>query len=234
MNENFGDTTLIIPTLNEEGNIGKILDIVQKDYPGISIIVSDDGSKDKTVSIVKSFASKNRNIFFLDRKDKKIKGLSASVIDGILNSRTPIFVVIDGDLQHPPHKIREIVENARKGHALVIGCRKSLSSEWPMHRVLMSRVATMMGRFKLMLKGNDSSDIMSGFFGAQTGIIQELIRKRYSKFKLDGYKILFDILDIYPGRLKIKEVYYDFDVRQNGKSKMGNAQILAYMRSLFR
>lgn len=42
----YEDTTVVIPTLNEESNIKKLITILLKEYPGINIIVSDDGSRD--------------------------------------------------------------------------------------------------------------------------------------------------------------------------------------------
>jgi hypothetical protein len=98
----------------------------------------------------------------------------------------------------------------------------------------MSKFATGLGKFKLMLKNRACKDIMSGFFGGRTSMIQKIIRKRYRKFELTGYKVLFDILDIYPKNIKMGEIYYNFNVRKMGHSKIGNRQIKAYLRSLLR
>ena len=45
--------TIILPTLNEEENIKKLLYKLRFLYPGARIIVSVDGSKDNTQRIVK-------------------------------------------------------------------------------------------------------------------------------------------------------------------------------------
>ena len=47
------NTTVIIPTFNEEGNIHDLLQTIVKTYPKIKIIVADDGSKDKTIEVSK-------------------------------------------------------------------------------------------------------------------------------------------------------------------------------------
>ena len=44
----YSDLTVIIPTLNEEGNISSIIRELAKRYAGVHVIVSDDGSTDKT------------------------------------------------------------------------------------------------------------------------------------------------------------------------------------------
>ncbi len=47
--------SVIIPALNEEKNLGKTLDaILSSDYPNFEVIVSDNGSSDKTSEIAKS------------------------------------------------------------------------------------------------------------------------------------------------------------------------------------
>ena len=51
----YSNTTVVIPTLNEEKNIEKELKLIETLYPGIHVIVADDGSKDKTQEIVKKF-----------------------------------------------------------------------------------------------------------------------------------------------------------------------------------
>ncbi len=46
--------SVIIPALNEEKNIGKTLDaILSSDYPNFEVIVSDNGSTDKTSEVAK-------------------------------------------------------------------------------------------------------------------------------------------------------------------------------------
>lgn len=101
MDDVFADTTIIIPTLNESAAIGKLLGFLLNKYPESRIIVCDDGSRDGTPEIVRSF----KGVQFLDRSDKEIHGLTVSVLDGISITTTKYFVVIDGDCQHPLIKL---------------------------------------------------------------------------------------------------------------------------------
>jgi dolichol-phosphate mannosyltransferase len=235
------DTTVIIPTLNESKTILELIKIIESLYPKISIIIADDGSEDGTKEIVKKYEEKNKNVSLLDRSQEKIHGLTASVIDAIKLVKTKYFVVIDADLQHPPEKIKEIHNKLRKGDDLVICVRKEVASEWPLHRKLMSRGALLLGNFVLFLrKAPHCSDILSGFFGADTKLVKNLIKDDEKKFELSGYKILFDILKILPKKegeeweTKISEVPYVFGARKFGGSKIHLKHILAYLKSLFR
>ena len=47
----YSHVTIIIPTLNEAGNIAHLVNAVFSLYPSISCLVVDDGSKDDTQSI---------------------------------------------------------------------------------------------------------------------------------------------------------------------------------------
>ncbi len=54
MDNDFADTTIIIPTLNESATIGKLLNYLANKYPNVKVIVCDDGSSDGTAGIVRS------------------------------------------------------------------------------------------------------------------------------------------------------------------------------------
>lgn len=228
----FHDTTLIVPTLNEEKNIPELLKIVRKHYKDITIIVADDGSTDKTQRLVRAAEKKDKRIKLLDRSRKEYKGITASVIDAVLMAKTKYFVVIDGDLQHPPEKIGDLIKSLRKGNRVVIGTRVEVASDWPWHRKLMSKTAIWMGYFRLALTGRRAKDIMSGFFGGEVTFFAFHYRRKPQAFVLSGYKVLFDLLKIIPSKTKLGEVPYVFGARHRGTSKIGSRHIFAYLKSL--
>ena len=51
--QEYKDVTIVIPTLNEEKNIEKLITLLKKTYKGITVIVVDDGSKDNTQIVTK-------------------------------------------------------------------------------------------------------------------------------------------------------------------------------------
>ena len=231
---NYSNTTIIIPTLNEERNITKMIDTLVKLYKDVTIIVADDGSKDKTQDIVLEKNKKNKNIVLLDRTNKIVKGLTASVYEAILQTKTKFFVVIDGDLQHPPEKIKEIVKSLEKGNKIVIGEREKVLVKWPWHRKLISKGAIFLGKIRLIGKGILTKDVMSGFFGGNTKFVKIIIKDKENKFEMSGYKILFDILKLLPKKTEIGSVKYIFGLRSEGESKIGKKHIVLYFKSLFK
>ncbi len=232
MATDYSNTTIIIPTLNETENIGQLLNKLTELYPEINIIVADDGSKDGTQQIVKNLSiSKNNlstNLVLLDRRNEKIKGLCASVIDASRAVTTPNLVVMDGDLQHPPEKVGELI-TALNNHSLVIGTRNKIKEPWSMHRKSLSVIATKLAKLRA-----DYNDPMSGFFAVKTELINEILNKHEHKFEKTGYKVLFDMLKYLPKDTGVAEVNYDFLLRDKGKSKIGSKQILSFLRSLFK
>lgn len=229
---NHSDTTIVIPTLNEGENIKKLIALLNRLYDKINIIVSDDGSTDSTKAAVRSFRSKK--IVFFDRSKKRVHGLTASVVDAAKIVKTPYTVVMDGDLQHPPEKVEDIVNLLRENKELVVGVREKDLSDWYLHRMIMSKGALFLGKMKLLSRGIKCSDSISGFFGIRSDIFKRVIEKNEDKYELEGYKVLFDTLKYIPQNTKIAETPYFFGIRKGGDSKINSKHIWLYFRSLFK
>ncbi len=229
----ISETTVLIPTLNEENNIDNMITKLISFYPEISIVVADDGSKDKTGTIVTDFHSQNPRIRLLDRKDKEVKGLTISLIDALEITETRYFIVIDCDFQHPPEKIGEGIELFGQDNQIIIGTRTSVEG-WSIKRKIISWGATTLGKISLFIRRRKRpKDIMSGFFGGETEFVRSIIRNHPKTVSPRGYKLLFDVLKVLPKDTKIGEFYYEFQTRSAGESKIGMKHILVYFRSLF-
>jgi dolichol-phosphate mannosyltransferase len=224
----YKEVTVVIPTLNEEKNIEKLVTLLKKTYKGIEVIVVDDGSKDNTQTVAKKTGAE-----VIDRKNKAIHGLCISVIEGVQAAKTKYVIVMDGDMQHPYEKVEEFVEKL-KHCPVVVGTREQVLTEWPLHRRFMSTVAILLGQFRLFLSGVSCKDIVSGFFGIHTALFKNIIASKYSNYELKGYKVLFDTLKYLPRGTKVYQVKYDFGLRAEGVSKINWKHILYYFRSLFK
>ncbi len=220
--------TIIIPTLNEEKNIEILITLLQKAYKGIKIIVVDDGSKDKTQSLAKKAGA-----VVIDRSQKQIHGLCISVIEGICTAKTSYAIVMDGDMQHPYEKIKDIASHFENAQ-LVVCVREHVLNDWPWHRKAMSKLAILFGQLRLKIRGAYCKDVVSGFFGVQTKLFKDVVARKYDKYELKGYKVLFDTLKYLPKETKISQVQYDFGLRSEGTSKINYKHILYYWRSLFK
>jgi dolichol-phosphate mannosyltransferase len=233
--ESYADTTIILPTLNEERNISNVLRSIISHYKNCHITVADDGSRDATKKMVLS--TSYENLIFLDRSEEPVHGLTISVLDAINLVKTKYFVVMDADGQHPYEKIEDIVNMLRLGNGLVIASRAEVEEEWPLLRKTLSYFGTLLGKTSLLLRGKKclSYDVLSGFFGCDIKSWKQTITNGNAKkrFRPKGYKILFDFLKLAPSSLRIEEVYYRFATRRAELSKINLKVYMEFLKSCF-
>lgn len=229
----YKDFTIVLPTLNEERSIGILMTSMLKQYKGISIIVVDDGSTDKTAKIVSSASKSNKRIVFIDRKRaNRERGLTASVIEGIIAAKTKFAVVMDADLQHPVDVVGKMVEKLASGDQLVVATRADVKG-WELHRKLISKSLITVGYIMLVLGSRGRSrDIFSGFFGVDRKLFIRVYEANPKRFVGGGYKVLYDFLKCIRNRsIRIGEVPYSFGLRQYGSSKAGFKQGMLLFKS---
>ncbi len=230
----FDELTIILPTLNERGNLLILIPGLLRTYRGVRIIVVDDGSSDGTRELVREMALRNSSITLLDRQGlNRQRGLTASVIDGIVLCKTKLFVVMDADLQHPAGTISRIVRKLDTGYDIVVATRSSVKG-WALHRKLISKSLHAIAKAELSLRGRvRCNDVFSGFFGMRKSTFVSIYGRNRERFVGEGYKILFDTLKCSGnGTVRIAEIPYAFRTRKYGGSKAGIAQGMALLKSL--
>ncbi|MGC8764340.1 MAG: glycosyltransferase family 2 protein [Brevinematia bacterium] len=125
--------SIIIPCYNEEEVIGKtyerLKDVVMKNkIKDYEFVFVNDGSMDKTLEILASFAKDNKNVKVISFS--RNFGHQAAVSAGINECSGDVAVIIDADLQDPPEVIPEMIELYLKEDANVIyGVRKERKGE---------------------------------------------------------------------------------------------------------
>lgn len=110
---------VIIPAYNEEGNIVRVASNLRDHYPQYDFIVVNDGSSDETPVL----ARKNH----FPMIDQPINlGLAGTFQTGIryaLEHHYDAAVQFDGDGQHRPEYIAEMLQKMEEGYDIVIGSR---------------------------------------------------------------------------------------------------------------
>jgi len=216
-------TTIVLPTLNEERNIGRMVDTLRRLYPRATLLVADDGSTDQTQHVAREHGAQ-----VLDRSSCAVKGITAAVLDAFRRVRTDYVVVLDADFQHPPEAVAEILLELRTAD-LVIGVRRKIIGHWGVPRHAASRLGGMLAQVRLRRSVRDP---LSGFFGVRTALLHGL---PIDRFELRCFKVLFQILkQLDFASTMVRSVPYDFGVRHAGASKLGVRQTLYFMKSLVR
>src|ERR1017187_9067742 len=121
---------MVIPTLNEAGNMPALLSRLRTalDPAGIDyeLIVVDDDSEDGTAEIVRDLAKQDSRVRVLIRKGQR--GLAGAVIHGWANTDASLLGVIDGDLQHPPEVLPDLLNAVLKDNDIAIASRYATNS----------------------------------------------------------------------------------------------------------
>ncbi|MFG2294939.1 glycosyltransferase [Streptomyces sp. NPDC048603] len=214
-----GSVTVIIPTFNESGNVAELLRQLAASLPSrlpVEVLFVDDSTDDTPEVIEKAARDCPFPVAVLHREEA-VGGLGGAVVEGVKRAATDWVVVMDADLQHPPHLVPELVgEGERTGAELVVasryisgGSRAGLAGNY---RIAVSRGATWLtkGLFPRALRG--ISDPMSGFFAMRrSAVTAEALRPL-------GYKILLE-LAVRCRPAKVAEVPFVFQERFAGESK---------------
>ncbi|HUG33933.1 MAG TPA: glycosyltransferase family 2 protein [Anaerolineales bacterium] len=112
---------LVIPVFNEEGVIEKIhaqiRAVVDQIPHKFRFLYVDDGSDDGTVASLRSIAASDRRVEIL-RLSRNF-GHQAALSAGIDHSTGDIVISMDGDGQHPPEMIPQMIDLVRQGYDIV-------------------------------------------------------------------------------------------------------------------
>jgi glycosyltransferase involved in cell wall biosynthesis len=141
---------VIVPAYNEEKLIGRVIstmpDFVDK------VIVINDGSRDRTESVVREFMKKKDSILLLNHK--RNQGLGKSLIDGYLKSlelEADIIAVMAGDAQMDPLDLPKVLDPIAEGRADYVKGNRLLSDEtgqvMPRYRFFGNSVLTLLTKF---------------------------------------------------------------------------------------
>ena len=125
------DISIIIPIYNEEGNIQLLFDrlsgVIKRMNIAAEYIFVNDGSKDRSIEIIKSLASREKDVRYIDFS--RNFGHQIAVTAGLDKSVGNTAVIIDADLQDPPELIPELYAKWKEGFEVVYARRKSREGE---------------------------------------------------------------------------------------------------------
>ncbi|BAY12376.1 glycosyltransferase [Calothrix sp. NIES-2098] len=225
--------SLVIPTYKERENITNIVNVLSQllneSIPGqYELIVVDDDSPDRTWELAQSLTEQYPQLQVMRRQNER--GLSSAVIRGWQVARGSILGVIDGDLQHPPEVLTQLLAQIQQGADLAVGSRHVEGggvSSWSIVRRFLSRGAQVLGLIILPGVLGRVSDPMSGYFMVRRHAIAN------TTLNPVGYKILLEVI----GRGKVREIAevgYVFCERQEGESKVTWKQYVDYLHHLLR
>ena len=168
--------TVVIPTLNEEQAIGKVIEEL-KACGWSDILVVDGGSTDRTREIAESMGA--RVVL------QEGKGKADAIRTAVKHVKTPYIVVMDGDYTYPAHHINELVrEMEEKGLDEVIGARLRGRENIPLVNRFGNWVITT--AFNLLF-ATHLTDVCSGMYLVKTEVAREV------GFEAKGFSVEVEI-----------------------------------------
>ena len=125
------DLSVIIPSYNEERNVGIMHERLTKTLSEITdsyeMIFVNDCSKDQTLLRIKELAEKDSHVKYLSFS--RNFGHQIAVSAGLDFCTGEAVVIIDGDLQDPPELISQMYERYKEGYKVVYAKRKTREGE---------------------------------------------------------------------------------------------------------
>jgi dolichol-phosphate mannosyltransferase len=207
------DVSVILPTYNEEGNIERLIKELGRHLRKYKyeIVIVDDDSKDKTPEIMDKYANKNI-VAALHRYG--VRGIFSAIRDGIKAAKGKTVVIMDADFSHPPSLIPQLLMHIPH-YDIVSGSRFCYGGgiKAPFLRKSATMVFNAVIRFIL---GINITDWTGGFHAIRKEAFQKL------KFLYPAKWGEFDLELLYRAkrqRLRIKEVPFSYNFREEGKSK---------------
>jgi len=227
---------LVIPTFNERGNIGRLIDQLQVVLPALNhdvhMLVVDDNSPDDTASIVRERQAASINIHLLEGPRR---GLGAAYIRGMRYAlealHADVIFEMDADFSHQPADIPRLLRVVEEGADFVIGSRYvpggSIPREWALRRKLCSRLGNIVARYVAGIY--KVRDCTAGFRAVRADVIRRL---EMDRFRVQGYAFQIALLHAaVVGGAKVVELPVEFIDRTVGESKLGIKDIIEFFRS---
>jgi dolichol-phosphate mannosyltransferase len=212
---------VVVPTYNEIENIERILDRLHASVPSASALVVDDGSPDGTGELAEQLAAADSRVHVLRRPGKG--GLGPAYVAGFRWARErgyDVVVEMDADGSHAPEQLPRLLD-ALADADLVLGSRYVPGggvTDWPAHRLLLSRVGNRYTRWALRLPLTDAT----GGYRAVRGELIDLLH--FDDVASEGYCFQVDwAWRAVRAGARVTEVPIIFAERQLGRSKMSGS-----------
>ena len=154
--------SIIIPAYNESSRLRPTLDelvrFVEERGWEAEILVVNDGSRDDTAEIVRSYGKVHSHVLLVENPGNRGKGYS--VRNGMLHARGDICLFTDADLSSPIGEAQKLFDAIAGGADIAIGSRwlrADLQTErQPLYRQLFGRIYNLVLRVILGLKFADT------------------------------------------------------------------------------
>lgn len=211
---------VVIPAYNEGESIEKVVNsIYDMKIENLDVIVINDGSKDTTYK-----EAKKTKAIVIDSPNNL--GIGGAVQTGYLyalKNNYDIAIQVDGDGQHDPKYLEDLINNIKNGEDLVIGSRFINKSNYKQTFFRMLGI-NMISRLIKLMTGKKIYDTTSGYRAADKKVIEEFAKS----YPYDYPEPCTNMKVIKKG-YKVKEIPVEMRQRKTGKSSISPLKSVLYM-----
>jgi len=209
--------TILIPAYNEEQVLPILKDrlcTLGESLPhyNLEFLFINDGSRDKTLEIIKAWAAEDTRVSYVDFS--RNFGKEVGMIAGFDHIHSDATVIIDADLQDPPELIPEMIKLWEKGYDDVYARRRSRDGETWLKKKTSEWYYKVLQKSTRIPIQRDTGDFRLLSQRCVTALTQLRESERNTKalFSWIGYKK--------------KEILYDRDPRAAGETKWNYAKLI--------
>lgn len=200
----------ITPAYNAESTLSELVGGLARSFEYRDILVVDDGSRDKTSEIAKSFGV---NLLRLSENSGKGAALRAGFKFAIDHGYDAVLT-IDSDLQHPPELTREFIGEMLRSEAdIVLGDRMDDIAQMPLQRRFSNKTTSF---FVRLWTGEAMRDSQCGFRLIKTSVLER------ADLRVRRYQTETELL-LEAARLGAKFAYVSIPTIYNGQPSGINA-----------
>ena len=211
---------IIIPTYNEGLIIEEVISEINTIFEKVDILVIDAYSSDETYNQVKKHGV---NIIQID----KIFGIGLAIETGILyayKNEYDFLVRIDGDGQHSPSDVKDLLEFANNNETdLVIGSRFLDKSDYNPNYLRLYGIRLLRKLIKVLYK-IEVTDCTSGCQVISKKLIKEIVNDEFFEYSEVGIICKTSSLG-----MSIKERFINMKERKTGSSSFNFKNSFIYM-----
>lgn len=209
--------TILIPAYNEEESLPFLYERLEelinsiKNYE-FEILFVNDGSKDKTLELIKKYRNKDSRISYVNFS--RNFGKEIAMLAGFDYAKGDCVIIMDADLQDPPELIPELLKYWEQGYDDVYAQRRSRKGETFLKKFtskMYYRVLQQLTKVEIQKDTGDFRLLDRRCVNALREM-RETSRCSKSMFSWIGYKK--------------KAVLYDRDPRVAGKTKWNYAKLI--------
>ena len=134
---------VIVPCYNEQESLPYFYKEIKKvekkmDYVDFEYIFVNDGSKDKTLDILRDFAKKDKKVRYVSFS--RNFGKEVAMLAGLDYSKGDYVTLMDADLQDPPHLLIDMYKGITEEGFDCVGTRRVTRKGEPVIRSFFARM----------------------------------------------------------------------------------------------